>query len=151
MGGIQGTPADACIEILHANKISPIFKWVNNFVIFRSPSGSHSLPIGGTYDYDLACMMWITDPLGIHWHPISKKGQDFGPSFKYLGFPWNLADHSVMLPKEKQCRILLKLRLFLSKPHISQKDCTSLHGSLQHISFIYHDTWSALPALSAFL
>ena len=34
---------------------------------------------------------------------------------------------------------------------MSQKDCTSLHGSLQHVSFIYHDAWNALPSLSAFL
>jgi len=34
---------------------------------------------------------------------------------------------------------------------VSQKDCTSLHGSLQHVSFIYHDAWNALPSLSAFL
>jgi len=38
VGGIQGAPADTCIEILCANKITPILKWVDDFVIFRSPS-----------------------------------------------------------------------------------------------------------------
>jgi len=36
--GIQGTPADACIEILCMNGIHPVFKWVNDFIIFHSPS-----------------------------------------------------------------------------------------------------------------
>ena len=75
-GGIQGTPADTCIEILHANDISPVFKWVNDFVIFRSPSDHHTTLTDRSYDYDtdctyaydLTCMMQITDPLGIPWH-----------------------------------------------------------------------------------
>ena len=36
-GSIQGTLADACIKILKANKIEPVFKWVDDFIIFRSP------------------------------------------------------------------------------------------------------------------
>jgi len=146
-GGIQGMPADACIEILHANDIGPMFKWVDDFVIFRSPSDRHASltdrSYGGvsdrTYGYDLTCVMQVTNPLGIPWHPISKKGQDFGPTFKYLSFFWNLSDRSVSLPKEKQCRLLLKIDLFMSKPRVSQKDCASLHGSLQHVSFVYCD------------
>src|SRR5882724_4657863 len=132
-GGIQGTPAHACIDILRANDISPVFKWVNDFVIFRSPSDRHPTLIGHSYDYDtdhsyaydLACMMQITDPLSIPWHPISKKGQDFCLSFKYLGFLWNLADRSVSLPKEKQQKRVLKINLFISKPCMSRKDCAS--------------------------
>ena len=34
---------------------------------------------------------------------------------------------------------------------MSQKDCASLHGSLQHVSFIYRDAWNALPLLTTFL
>jgi len=65
MGGIQGAPADACIKILHAKKITPMFKWVDNFVIFRSPSAAHSFVDQYVYDYDLTCVTRITDPLGI--------------------------------------------------------------------------------------
>jgi len=52
-GGIQGTPADACIEILRAHKIEPIFKWVDDFVIFRSPSASPPRVARFVYNYDL--------------------------------------------------------------------------------------------------
>ena len=37
-GSILGTLADACIEILCAHKIQHVCKWVDDFVIFRSPS-----------------------------------------------------------------------------------------------------------------
>jgi len=137
MGGIQGAPTDTCIEILCANKITPILKWVDDFVIFRSPSASPLSVDEFTFEYDLACIAWIMDPLGIPWHPISKKGQDFGSSFKYLGFLWDLTTCSVSLPDEKCHRVLLKLNQFLSKPRVSRKDCASLHGSLQHICFVY--------------
>ena len=36
-GGIQGAPADACIAILAHHGISPIFKWVDNFIVFHLP------------------------------------------------------------------------------------------------------------------
>src|SRR5882724_11355707 len=158
-GSIQGTPTNACIEILCANDIGPMFKWVDDFVIFRSPSDHHATLTDCSYDYDtnhtyaydLTCMMQITDPLSIPWHPISKKGQDFGLSFKYLSFLWNLADCSVSLPKEKQRKLVLKINLFISKPCVSRKDCASLHRSLQHVSFIYCDTRNTLPSLTAFL
>src|SRR5882724_8872987 len=52
-GGIQGAPADACIEILHANNISPILKWVDDFIIFQSPSASSLSVDGYTFDYNL--------------------------------------------------------------------------------------------------
>ena len=55
-GGIQGTPADVCIEILRASKIMPILKWVDDFVIFRSPSTSSMSADDYTFDYDLACI-----------------------------------------------------------------------------------------------
>ena len=135
MGGIQGAPTDACIKILHANKITPILKWVDEY----------------TFDYDLACIAQITDPLRIPWHLILKKGQDFGLSFKYLGFLWDLTVHSVSLPDEKHHRVLLKLNQFLGKPSVSWKDCASFHSSLQHICFVYQDAHCTLPALSAFL
>ena len=100
MGTIQGTPADACVEILHTNKITPVFKWVGDFVIFRSPSASRSLADEDVYDYDLTNMTKIMDPLGIPWHPTSKKRQDFGLSFTYLSFQWDLILQSISLPDE---------------------------------------------------
>src|SRR5882724_4402601 len=88
------------------------------------------------------------------WHSLPSDLEErpgLRPIFQIPWLPLDLADHSVSLPEEKPCRILLKLRLFLDKPCVSQKDCASLHGSLQHVSFVYCDTWNSLLALSAFL
>jgi len=73
-------------EILHVHKIEPVFKWVDDFVIFISPSKSLLPTRKYSYDNDLVCVTQIMDPLGIPWNPISNKGQDFGLFFKYLSF-----------------------------------------------------------------
>ena len=75
-GSIQGTPADALINIFQHHGIEYIFKWVDNVVFFHvpvSPSCS-ALP---SFSFDLNMVFHITAPLGIPWHPIKKKGQDF--------------------------------------------------------------------------
>jgi len=147
-GGIQHTLADACIDILWANGILPVFKWVDNFVIFCSPSLPCLPDDPFLYAYDLSSVFCITDPLGIPWHPISKKGQDFGMTFKSLGLIWYLTPQTVSLPIDKRNHSLLKLTTFTSKQCMSWNDCTSLLSKLQHVCFIYQDTNSSLPALS---
>jgi len=59
-------------------------------------------------------IFWVTDPLGIPWHPIEKKGQDFGVMVKYVGFLWDLVHHKVSLPEKKCIKLLSKLDGFLS-------------------------------------
>jgi len=119
VGGIQGSLAHACIDILHAKKIHPIFKWVDNFVIFHSPSLPHLRDDPFLYNYDLSSVFNVTDPLGSPWNPISKKGQDFGMTFKYLGLIWDLMAQMVSLPIDKHDRSLLKLTAFTSKQCVS--------------------------------
>ena len=91
--------------------------------------------------------------VSIPWYPISSKGQDFNSRFKYLGFDWDLSTQTVSLPAKKQQHIITKLTLFLDIAFktVSQRDCASLHSSLQHIAFVCHEGCSALPALASFL
>src|SRR5882724_13060831 len=138
-GGIQGTPADACIDILWACSILPVFKWVDDFVIFHSPSLPCLPDDPLLYDYDLNSVFRITDPLGIPWHPISKKGQDFGTTFKYLGFVWDLTARTLSLPTDKCDHSLLKLTTFISKHRVSRNNCASLLSMLQHVCFVFQD------------
>ena len=102
-GGIQGAPADACIAILAHQGISPIFKWVDDFVVFRSPRSPNSVTSDEiSHPYDLDSIFCITNPLGIPWHSISKKGQDFASSFTYLGFHWDLVNRTVTILSKKR-------------------------------------------------
>jgi hypothetical protein len=102
-GGIQGTPANAAVEIFKFKGIDHIIKWVDDFAFFRIPihsfsNGSHTVY---TYHYDLATIHSISAPLGIPWHPVSSKGQDFAATFEYAGFGWDLRARSVSLPDKK--------------------------------------------------
>src|SRR6266481_5779649 len=157
-GGIQGSLADAMLDILCHRGIPDVFKWVDDVVIFWSPTLSSSL--GGpsdtrdyTYPIDLAYFFNVTSPLGILWHPIESKGQDFAFSVKYIGFLWDIPSRWVSLTDKKCVKLVCKLDSFLSSPRslVTRWECTSLHGSLQHVTFMYKDGCSVLPPLSAFI
>ena len=151
-GSIQGTPADALIDIFQHHGIEHVFKWVDDVVIFRvpvSPSRS-ALP---AFSFDLKMVFRITAPLGVPWHPIEKKGQDFASSVKYVRFLWDLDHRRVSLPDKKCIKLLAKIDNFLALDSctVSRRDCTSLHGSLQHITFIFREGRSTLPPISSFV
>jgi len=155
-GNIQGCPADALIAILKSESIGPAIKWVDDFIFFRTPSSTFidaSGTLGYSYPYDLDMVMKLTDPLGIPWHPINTKGQDFRSTVPYLGFVWDLELHSVSLSPKKRLKYLSKVRSLLHTTNslVSQKDCMSILGTLQHLSFVYKEGRSTLPPFSAFL
>jgi hypothetical protein len=155
-GGIQGTPADAAIAIFMSKGIDFVIKWVDDFAFFRSPINSYTDPSGilrHIFCYDLDMILAISEPLGIPWHPVLSKGQDFATTFEYSGFDWDLVSKTVSLPDRKRLKKLAKLNIFLesSKSTVNRKDCTSLHGSLQHITVVYRDGQAYLPLLSHFL
>ena len=134
---------------------------IDNVVIFQSPISAptesfsfHNSPADNfTYSIDLPSFFDMTSPLGILWHPIEKKGQDFAFSVKYVSFLWEISSHQVSLTDKKCAKLLGKLDAFLLLPHlmVSHQECTSLHSSLQHITFVYRDGCSVLPPLSTFI
>src|SRR6266481_7332096 len=89
----------------------------------------------------------------ILWHPIKSKGQDFAFSVKYISFLWDIPSRRVSLTNKKHVKLVHKLDSFLSSPRslATRRECTSLHGSLQHVTFVYKDGCSVLPPLSAFI
>jgi hypothetical protein len=48
-------------------------------------------------------------------------------------------------------KYLTKVKEFVSKTTVHAKDVASIHGTLQHVSFVYRDGRSFLPSLSRFL
>src|SRR5882724_6013149 len=155
-GGIQGNAADALLDILRHHGIPHVFKWVDDVVIFRHPVHSFTSVVGTpefAYGFDLDSIFDITTPLGVPWHPIETKGQDFSSSVKYVGFLWDLERHHVSLPEKKQVKILAKINSFLASSilTVTCQDSASLHGSLQHITFIFREGCSTLPPLSSFI
>jgi len=113
---IQGSPADVLVAVLNSRSISPVLKWLDDFVLFRTPSSSY-IDVDGipnyTYSHDLSTVMDVTTPLGIPWHPVETKGQDFDSKVSYIGFIWDLKHHSVSLAPKKHLKYLAKVRSFL--------------------------------------
>ena len=75
-GGIQGTVADVLINVFNFHGIKDAMKWVDDFIFFCSPTGSH-LSSQFIYNYDLDTVLSISSPLGVPWHPYWVKGSDF--------------------------------------------------------------------------
>jgi len=104
VGGIQGCPSDALLDFFHYCGIENVFKWVDDMVIFQPLSSLLIHPgsiILNTYAFNLNTVFHIMTPLGIPWHPIETKGQDFASSVKYVGFQWDLETHHVFLTGEE--------------------------------------------------
>ena len=90
---IQDNAADTLLDILCHHEILHGFKWVNDIVIFRLPVRSIKSTVDNSqffYNFDLQSVFQITTPLGVPWHPIEGKGQDFSWPVKYVGFLWDL-------------------------------------------------------------
>src|SRR5882724_4171552 len=86
-----------------------------------------------SFTLDLMTIKQITDPLGIPWHPLSKKGHDFQSSFSYIGLEWDIDSKTVTISSEKHLCLISKLTTLLSVPHlcVNKKNMASIHGSLQ--------------------
>ena len=128
-GGIQGTVADACLQILEYHGIKPVVKWVDDFVLFREPLPKLTPNSTTFFPYNLADILSMTRPLGIPWHDVSKKGQDFTSSFDYVGFTWDIKQRTVHVPSEKQIHAINKIQYALSSPTLTCHDTASTHGT----------------------
>ena len=90
-GGIQGNVADAALAILKHHEVEPAVKWVDNFIFFQVPLLAIESPSSPpTFKFDLNKILRITAPLGIPWHPITWKGQDFSDTLYYVSFTWDI-------------------------------------------------------------
>ena len=94
-----------------------------------------------SYPFDLQSIFAITTPLGISWHPVEKKGHDFASITEYGGFLWDLDLKRVSISEQKCSKYLGKVLLFLQMAHgkVHAHDVASLHGTLQHLCFVFCD------------
>jgi len=74
---------------------------VDDVVIFQSPISWLIQPNGNAlnmFAFDLNTVFSIMSLVGVPWHPIKNKGQDFMLTVKYVSFLWDLENHHVSLP-----------------------------------------------------
>ena len=131
------------VDSWHCQGISPTTKWSDDLTIFRFPVLSDEPSPGSfTYMYDRSRVLSSVESLGVPWHPLDNKGQDFDNTFTYVGFFWSITDCLVRLPEEKQIKHLnLTKTLLAAHSQISNKcslkSLLKLQGVFIHISFIY--------------
>ena len=132
-GGIQGTIADA-LGILDFHGIRPTIKWVDDFIFFRELTYLLGCP---QFHYNLSDILVLTKPLGIPWHSISKKGQDFTFHFNCVRFHWDISTKCVPVPHGKQLCAIGKVVAILTTETLSTWDILSVLSTLQHLTFVY--------------
>ncbi|KAK7001234.1 hypothetical protein R3P38DRAFT_3284480 [Favolaschia claudopus] len=104
-----------------------------------------------SYAYDLNTIVSISEPLGIVWNDLADKGHDFGFITEYTGFTFDLANKRVYLSEKKRTKYLAKVTRFLSTAtsgKIKLPAMRSIHGTLQHLTFVYRNGRSFLPSLT---
>ncbi|KAF7345768.1 Reverse transcriptase ribonuclease h [Mycena venus] len=108
--------------------------------------------ISYTYPYDRLDALRRINPTNTPWHPT--KGQDFGYTFTYIGFFWDIAARCVSLSENKRLKFLGHVRAFVTDFGANRCKAThvmKLHGSLCHITFVHRLGRSYLTALSSFV
>jgi len=151
-GGIQGSRADATVAVLKYHAFEPTIKWVDDFMFFWTPTllvlpGQHP-----TFLYDLSTIFNITDPLGIPWHPVSKRAMTFSPLSPTSASAGTFLQRPCLSHLRNAFAYLSKVSNLLVTPpsHVTKKTIASIHGSLQHITIVYLQGWSHLAPLSSF-
>lgn len=136
--------------------MGPVIKWCDDLTVFRFPTqgnGSPSNPY--TYSYDREAALALIAPLRIPWHSLENKGQDFLPSFTYVGLSWDIQRRQVQLPEEKCLKYLNCTRNCLAAYAGASNKCSlesllKLQGIFVHISFVYSQGPSYIAPLSHF-
>jgi hypothetical protein len=150
--GVFGHIADALMAIFRAQDIGPATNWVDDFLFLNFPTNyafaedeDNWQPI---FSYSLETIFNITTDLGWPWK--ASKTRPFAPSFKYLGFWWNLTDKTVQIPDKKKNRYLSKLESWTPGQKFTRRKAESLLGTLVHCSLVLPTSRCRLSALSRF-
>jgi hypothetical protein len=150
----SGMISNAAVDIWECEGVGPIIKYEDDLSIFRvpidKPSELYPEP-RYIHAYNRTEALSRIRDLQFTWHP--EKGQDSGPSFKYIGFLWDIEARSVSLPADKRLKFLDRARNSVAnfKSYKCQvKDVMKIHGSLCHIAYVYPEGRNRLASLSNF-
>jgi hypothetical protein len=144
--GVWGRIADCMSAIYLATGVVALKKWVDDFAFFRYPCTRKE---GGVrFNYDLQDIYNVAEQLGWPWKP--SKTKDFAPSFRYLGFVWDLTTKIVAIPEDKRERYIKKLSPWVAGSKFTRTESEQVHGTLVHCSLAIPSGRSHLVALSRF-
>ncbi|KAF5379454.1 hypothetical protein D9615_006559 [Tricholomella constricta] len=154
----SGQVANASVDIWHAETRPSclFFKYEDDIEAFRYPVSDGPFHEGPYhYAHDRDSVMALVADLNIPWHP-EKTDTHFSTNFTYIGFSWDLVLRRVSLPEKKRLKYLNRVALMLdahlqSRAAFNLRDIQVIHGTLVHVTFVYPEGSSRLPAFSNFM
>lgn len=150
--GIFGRCGDAKRRILEICFDTKVVKWVDDFLIFRSPVAPTS-PLPCTqprlhFSFDIPDILAVAAPLGWVWK--ESKTRPFASVFDYLGFEWNIPERTVCIPPKKRSKYAAKLSVWLGSTSVSLKETQNVLGTLIHCAPVVPLGRSHIAGLSRF-
>ncbi|KAB5587927.1 polyprotein [Ceratobasidium theobromae] len=141
--GLFARCGDAMALLLEKQGFGRIYKWVDDFLIIRTPNPqSPTLLVTENDVYQFA------DELGWPWK--RSKTKNFDSTFSYLGFTWDLQTRQVHIPEAKRSKYINRINEWLHSPSVSLLDTQKLIGSLVHCSLAIPDGRAHLSGLIKF-
>ena len=101
------------------------------------------------YTYNFDDIDSLSDALGIPWEKF--KDLPFSTSSSYIGFKWDLEDHSVSLTTEKRQKYSLAIADWLLRPRHALIDVQKLYGKLLHACLVVPAGRAYLTSLESML
>ena len=148
-------PRDFAVEVWALLDVDLIVNRSDDLNIFCFPidgDGSSESPF--IYRYNSEQILLLVASLGILWHPLEKKGQDFSFTTTYTGFNWDIPKCLVSLPEKKRIKFLNRVSEFKSSAQcsgVTVEECMKIQGTLVHILFVAPLGHSFIPALCRFI
>lgn len=130
---VFGSVADMLVAIYDHAGFGPIHKWVDDFLVISLPGVKWTK---GKFNA-------LTAAFGVPWSHA--KTRALASVQRFIGFNWDLVNHMVVLPPEKQQK-MQELAHHWQQMGLSylEKEAASLYGKLVHVSCI-------LPLIRPFL
>ena len=148
-------PRDFAVKVWTLLDVDLIVNWSDDLNIFRFPiDGDRSSESPFIYCYNSKQILHLVASLGILWHPLEKKGQDFSFTTTYTGFNWDIPKCLVSLPEKKCVKFLNRVSDFKSSAQcsgVTVEECMKIQGTLVHILFVAPLGHLYIPALSRFI
>ena len=101
------------------------------------------------YTYDMSDIDRISYELGIPWE--QSKDVDFGTSFPFIGFNWNIEKKVVSLRPEKKEKYILAIKEWRKSRVHTLAEAQKLYGKLLHATLAHPDGRPYLASLEAML
>jgi hypothetical protein len=142
--GIFARCGDAIAHIYERHGMGPVFKWVDDFLFFRSPQDD----LAPVFRYSESDIENVATYLGWPWKLA--KTHPFSLQFTYLGFEWDIPTCQVSIGIKKRVKYAKRVQDATNGQAMSLMDIEKLLGSLMHCSQVVREGRARLAGIISF-